>query len=265
MARVTTVALRELKAAREKIAVLTAYDYPCAKLMDESGVDVILVGDTVGMVVMGRRNTLTVTMDDMVHHVRMVSAAAKRALVVGDMPFLSYQVSVEEAVHNAGRLVVEGGAQAVKAEGPADKFGDVFAAILRAGIPVMGHIGLLPQSIHQIGGYKIQGRDEHSRARLKEEAQGLAQIGCFALVLECIPADLAAEITEMVSIPTIGIGAGSACDGQVLVMHDMLGLGKETTYCKKYADLATVMKEAFVQYVREVKAGEFPAEEHTFK
>lgn len=226
MPRVSAVSLRDRKRAGEKIAVLTAYDFPTAKLIDQSGVDVVLVGDSCGMVVMGRENTLGVTMDEMVYHTRIVSAAVEHALVVGDMPFLSYQISSEEAVRNAGRFVAEAGAQAVKLEGPAQRFGDTIRAILDASIPVMGHIGLQPQSIHQLGGYKVQGRDPESRARLIEEAKGLEDIGCFALVLECVPASLAKEITDAISIPTIGIGAGPHCDGQVLVMHDMLGMGK---------------------------------------
>ena len=264
MARVTAIALKERKLSGEKIAMLTAYDYPSAKLVDQAGVDVILVGDSCGMVVMGRRDTLSVTMDEMIHHTKMVSLAVENALVVGDMPFLSYQVCAEEALRNAGRFVVEAGAQAVKLEGPADKFGGAIGAILRAGIPVMGHIGLLPQSVHHIGGYKVQGRSTECRARLKEEALGLEDMGCFAVVLECIPADLATEITAALSIPTIGIGAGAGCDGQVLVMHDMLGWGA-TRFTKTFADTRAVMQQGFEAYVREVKAGSFPAKEHEYK
>ena len=244
--------------------MLTAYDFPCAKILDESGVDVILIGDSCGNVVMGRPNTLSVTMDEMVHHTRMVSGAVQNALVVADMPFMSYQISPEEALRNAGRLVAEGGAQAVKLEGPADKFGDAITAILRAGIPVMGHIGLTPQSVNQIGGYKVQGRTPEGRLRLKQEAEGLDQIGCFALVLECIPADLAAEITASVAIPTIGIGAGAACDGQVLVLHDMLGWGA-TKFSKTFGDVRALMQDACRQYVGAVREGTFPAQEHEFK
>ena len=264
IARTTTVSLKDRKQAGEKIAMLTAYDYPCAKLIDAAGVDVTLVGDSCGMAVMGRPDTLSVTMDEMIHHTKMVSSAVENALVVGDMPFLSYQVSTEEAVRNAGRFVSEGGARAVKLEGPADKFGEVIEGILRAGIPMMGHIGLLPQSVNQLGGYKVQGRSDECRARLKEEAQGLEQIGCFALVLECIPADLAAEISTALTIPAIGIGAGAGCDGQVLVMHDMLGWGF-TKFTKTFGDARTVMQTAFEDYVREVKLGAFPSEEHEFK
>ncbi len=265
MPRVSAVSLCDRKKAGEKIAVLTAYDFPTAKLIDQSGVDVVLVGDSCGMVVMGRENTLGVTTDEMVYHTRIVSSAVEHALVVGDMPFLSYQITPAEAVRNAGRLIVEGGAQAIKLEGPAQRFGDTIRAILDASIPVMGHIGLQPQSIHQLGGYKIQGRDAEGRARLIDEAKGLEAIGCFAIVLECVPASLAKEITESVSIPTIGIGAGPHCDGQVLVMHDMLGMGKYTKFSKVYFDVGTAMKSAFESYVAEVKSGTFPTAEHSFE
>jgi 3-methyl-2-oxobutanoate hydroxymethyltransferase len=268
-ARITTVSLKERKqdrhtAAGDKIAVLTAYDYPSAKILDECGVDIILVGDSCGNAIMGRPNTLSVTMDEMLHHTKMVTRAVEHALVVADMPFLSYQISPEEAVRNAGRLVAEGGAHAVKLEGPVDKFGDCITAILRAGIPLMGHIGLTPQSVHQIGGYKVQGRSPECRARLKEEAQGLDRIGCFALVLECIPADLAAEITALVSIPTIGIGAGAECDGQVLVFHDILGWGT-TRFSKTFGDVRGLIQKACSDYVEAVKTGGFPGKEHEYK
>lgn len=265
MARVTGVSLRERKKSGEKIAVLTAYDYPSAKLQDEAGIDVILVGDSCGMVVMGRPNTLAVTMDEMLHHVKIVSSAVQHALVVADMPFLSYQVSPEDAVRNAGRFIAEAGAQAVKLEGPASRFGKTIQAILDASIPVMGHIGLQPQSIHQLGGYKVQGRDDASKARLLEEAKGLETAGCFAIVLECIPAALAGEISRSISIPTIGIGAGPDCDGQVLVMHDMLGIGKYTKFSKVYFDAGSAMKTAFQQYAEEVRSGAFPTAEHSFE
>ncbi len=264
MARITAAALRARKGG-EKIAVLTAYDFPFARLMDEAGVDIVLVGDSCAMAVMGRSNTLSITMDEMIHHTRMVAEAVQHALVVADMPFMSYQVSPEDALRNAGRLVKEAGAHAIKLEGPADKFGGAIEAILRAGIPVMGHIGLTPQSIHQIGGYKVQGRGPLERQRLKEEAAGLEAIGCFALVLECVPSDLAAEITAEVSIPTIGIGAGAACDGQVLVMHDMLGFGMYTKFVKAYANIAEDIRTAFEAYVREVRSGAFPTKEHEFE
>lgn len=265
MPRVSAVSLRDRKKSGEKIAVLTAYDFPAARLLDQSGIDVVLVGDSCGMVVMGRENTLGVTMDEMVYHTRIVAPAVEHALVVSDMPFLSYQISPEEAVRNAGRFISEAGAQAVKLEGPAQRFGKTIRAILDASIPVMGHIGLQPQSIHQLGGYKVQGRDAENRARLIEEAIGLEAIGCFAIVLECLPASLAKEITETISIPTIGIGAGPHCDGQVLVMHDMLGMGKYTKFSKVYFDAGAAMKSAFEQYVSEVKSGAFPAIEQSFE
>jgi len=265
MPRVTAVSLKERKRAGDKIAMLTAYDYPTARLMDRAGVEVILIGDSVGTAVMGRPDTLSVTMEEMLHHVRMVSRAVERALVVADMPFLSYQVTPEEALRNAGRFVAEGGAHAVKLEGPASRFGPAIHAILSAGIPVMGHLGFTPQSLHQIGGYKVQGRDPDARERLKEDAAGLEQAGCFAIVLELAPAELAAEITELVGIPTIGIGAGARCDGQVLVMHDMLGLGLDARFVKVFADVRGQMETAFRDYVAEVKEGRFPAGEHEFE
>ncbi len=263
MARVTAVSIKERKQRGEKIAMLTAYDYPSAKLLDETALDIILVGDSLGMVMMGHPDTLSVTMDVMIHHVKMVSRGVEQALVVADMPFMSYQVSAEEALRNAARFVMEAGAQAIKLEGGADKFGDAIAAILRAGIPVMGHIGLTPQSVHQIGGYKVQGRSEECRARLKDEALGLERAGCFAIVLECIPADLAAEITNMLTIPTIGIGAGAACDGQVLVLHDMLGWGT-TRFSKTFGDVKSVMQQGCADYIAAIKNGTFPEKEHEF-
>ena len=262
MARVRTTTLRKYKEQGERIAMLTAYDYPTARLMDAAGIDVLLIGDSCANAVMGLGDTISITMDAMMHHVSMVSRATERALVVADMPFLSYQISVEEAVRNAGRFVAEAGAHAVKLEGPADRFGDVIRAILRAGIPVMGHIGLTPQSVHQIGGYKVQGRDEESVRRLQEEALGLESIGCFALVLELVQADVAAAITEAVSIPTIGIGSGPGCDGQVLIMHDMLGFDEPPRFVKAFADIEGAMKQAFEAYRAEVKEGVFPGEEH---
>ena len=232
---VTAADLRRKKSTGEKIAFLTAYDYPTAALVDAAGMDAILVGDSVGMAVMGRENTLSVTMDVMVHHTAMVARAVKRALVVADMPFLSYHTGPEDAVRHAGRLVGEAGAHAVKLEGPVDQFGDCIRAILRAGIPVMGHVGLTPQSILHFGGFKVQGRDEADARRIKAAALALEEAGCFAVVLECVPAALAADITAVLSIPTIGIGAGAACDGQVLVMHDILGWGK-TRFAKTFGD-----------------------------
>jgi len=261
---VTTSTFQERKRTGEKIAMLTAYDYPTATLVDESAVDAILVGDSLGMAVMGLDDTLGVTMDMMVHHTRMVTRAAKRVMVIGDMPFLSYQVNAEEALRNAGRLVGQAGAHAVKLEGPVEKHGDAINLILKAGIPVMGHIGLTPQSVHQFGGYKVQGRDAAGHERLKREALGLQEAGCFSVVLECIPPDLAAAITQSLEIPTIGIGAGPHCDGQVLVFHDMLGWGR-TRFAKTFADARATMVQAFDAYASEVKSGAFPAGEHTYQ
>ncbi len=265
--RVTAPSLRTMKEQGTPIVMLTAYDYRTAYLMDEAGVDVILVGDSVGNAFMGLPDTLGVTMDHMLHHTAMVSRAVSRALVVGDMPFMSYQLSAEQAAENAGRFVKEAGAQSVKLEGGADQFGDHIAAILRCGIPVMGHIGLTPQSVHQIGGYKVQGRGEQGAARLVDQARALEEAGVFALVLECVPVSAAEKVTESLSIPTIGIGAGANCDGQVLVTTDLLGLTweREMHFAKKYADLRTVMKDAFRQYADDVRAGRFPTEEHAFK
>ena len=262
MSRVRTTALRKRKEDGEKIAMLTAYDYPTAKLMDEAGLDVILIGDSCADNVMGLPDTLGITMDEMVHHVKMVARGVERALVVADMPFLSYQVTVEEAVRNAGRFVAEGGAQAVKLEGPVDRFGDAMRAILRTGIPVMGHVGFTPQSVHRIGGYKVQGRGEEAGERLMREAKGLEEIGCFAVVLELVEADVAARISQALTVPTIGIGAGAGCDGQVLIVHDMLGFGAPKRFTKVFRDVKTVMQKAFEDYVREVRAGDFPGKEH---
>jgi 3-methyl-2-oxobutanoate hydroxymethyltransferase len=255
---------RRKKSAGEKIAVLTAYDFPTAALVDAAGVDAVLVGDSVGMVVMGRENTLSVTMDVMAHHTAMVSRAVKRALVIADLPFLSYHTGPDDAVRHAGRLVAEAGAHAVKLEGPVDQFGDCIRAILRAGIPVMGHVGLTPQSILHFGGFKVQGREEADALRIKAAALALEAAGCFAVVLECVPSVLAAEITSVLSIPTIGIGAGAACDGQVLVMHDIVGWGK-TRFAKTYADARGAMAGAFAAYVKEVKDGVYPGAEHGYE
>ncbi len=261
MPRIRTTTFRKRKEAGEKITVLTAYDYPTAKLLDESGIDAVLVGDSLGTVIQGRDDTLSVTMDQMLYHTAMVSRAVENAMVIGDMPFLSYQLNPDDAVRNAGRFVAEAGAQAVKLEGSVDKFGDCIAAIVKTGIPVMAHIGFTPQSVHQIGGYKVQGRGDMARQQLKEEALGLQQAGCFAIVLELVQQDTAAEITEMLTIPTIGIGSGPHCDGQVLVMHDILGFGPERTFFKVFGNARLVMEQAFQQYVKEVREGAFPTEE----
>jgi len=245
--------------------MLTAYDYPTAKVIDEAGIDSILVGDSLGNVVLGYENTLAVTMDDMVHHTKAVTRGAKNAMVVSDMPFLSYHISREESVRNAGRLIQEAGAQAVKLEGGQERI-DTIKAILDAEIPVMGHIGLTPQSVHQFGGFKVQGRDLETAQKLIQDAVALANAGVFGMVLEGVPAALAKKITEMVSVPTIGIGAGKDCDGQVLVVHDMLGLyqGHVAKFVKKFGNLHPLMLEAVKSYSEEVKAGTFPAPEHCY-
>ncbi|HNZ47665.1 MAG TPA: 3-methyl-2-oxobutanoate hydroxymethyltransferase [Candidatus Hydrogenedentes bacterium] len=261
---VTTQTFRKKKEAGEKIALLTAYDYPTAMLMDESGVDAVLVGDSLGMAVMGMENTLNVTMDMMVHHVKMVRAGLSRAMLIADMPYLSYQINTAEAIRNAGRLIAEGGAQAVKLEGSARFFGEAIAGLGRAGIPVMGHLGLTPQFINQLGGYKIQGRTEEQARQLQTEALELQKAGCFALVLECVPAELAMQISNNLSIPTIGIGAGNGCDGQVLVWYDMAGWGR-TKFTKNFKDVRSLMLDAFTAYVEEVRRGEFPGKEHSFE
>ncbi|MDD3802062.1 MAG: 3-methyl-2-oxobutanoate hydroxymethyltransferase [Desulfuromonas sp.] len=249
----------------EKITVLTAYDYPFARIMDEAGIDIVLVGDSVGCTVAGYDNTLPVTMDDMVYHTRAVVRAVRQALVVADLPFLSYQIDVTEACRNAGRLVKEAGAQAVKLEG-GEPMAETIAAIVRMDIPVMGHIGLTPQSIHRMGGYRVQGRKDEQARQLLADARAVEQAGAFALVLEGIPASLARQITAELSIPTIGIGAGVDCSGQVLVIHDILGLCEKYSpkFVKRYADIAPLIREGVDAYIREVRTGEFPTAEHSF-
>jgi len=265
MARVTTATLRDKKAKQEKISMLTSYDYSTAGLVDQAGLDMILVGDSLGNVVLGYENTLAVTMNDMVHHTRAVVRGTKNAMVVGDMPFLSYHITTEEAVRNAGRLIQEGGAQAVKLEGGVERV-DTVKAILDAQIPVMGHIGLTPQSVNQFGGFKVQGKDLETARKLLRDAQALDKAGVFSIVLECVPSALAKKITEEVSVPTIGIGAGPDCDGQVLVINDMLGMysGHVPKFVKKYVDLQPLIIEALKSYKKEVEEGSFPGPEHGF-
>ncbi len=262
--KVSIPLLRQKKERGQPITMLTAYDYPTAQAEDLAGVDVILVGDSLGMVVLGYPNTLPVTMDDMLHHCRAVARAARYALLIGDMPFLSYQVSVEEAVRNAGRFLQEGGMDAVKLEGGRERL-EAVRAIVAAGIPVMGHLGLTPQSVHQLGGFRPQGRTASAAKRLLEDALWLEEAGCFSLVLESVPARLAQFISKRLSIPTIGIGAGLGCDGQVLVTHDMLGLFERFTprFVKKYANLHAEMQRAFRAYIEDVQSRAFPAEEHS--
>lgn len=262
----TVSTFKEQKSNGDKITMLTAYDYSTAKLVDSSGINGILVGDSLGMVMLGYEDTLSVTMEDMIHHTAAVCRGAKNALVVGDMPFMSYQVSVEEAVRNAGRLMKEGRCQAVKLEGGAAVCPQI-KAITQASIPVMAHIGLTPQSVNAFGGFKVQGKSEDAARKLIEEAKAVEEAGAFSIVLECVPAKLAELISKSVNIPTIGIGAGAGCDGQILVYQDMLGMFSDFTpkFVKKYAEIGDVMKAAFEKYIEETKDGSFPAEEHTFK
>ena len=263
--KITVPALLEMKRRGEKIVMLTAYDYQTARIEDGAGVEVILVGDSLGMVVLGYENTLPVTVEEVVHHLKAVSRAKPRAMLVGDLPFMSYQAGVEDAVRNSGRLVKEGGAEAVKLEG-GRRMETVIRAILDADIPVMGHIGLTPQSVHRFGGYRVQGKDARSADRLLDEAKFLDDEGCFSMVLEGIPSELAARITETVNVPTIGIGAGPRCDGQVLVVNDMLGMADDfrPKFVKRYGDLGNLMTRAFAEYIAEVKAGKFPTDEHSY-
>lgn len=257
--------LQNMKSRGEKIAVLTAYDYPLARILDQVGIDMVLVGDSAGSVVAGYDSTLPVTMAEMLYHTRAVARAVTHALIVADMPFLSYQVDLAEARRNAGLLVKEGGAQAVKLEGGVH-VAETIRAIVAMDVPVVGHIGLTPQSIHRMGGYRVQGREEAQAAQLLEDARAVAEAGACAMVLEGIPAALAARITAEVPVPTIGIGAGAACDGQVLVIHDILGLCEKYSpkFVKRYADLDTPIREAVAAYLREVKDGTFPGPEHSF-
>ena len=263
--KVTILDLQRKKEKGEKITMLTAYDYPTAMLVDRAGIDIILVGDSLAMVVLGHESTVAVTMDEMIHHCKAVSKGAWYPLLVGDMPFLSYQVTVEKAIANAGRFLKEGGMDVVKLEGGQEMAATV-KAIVDAGIPVMGHIGLTPQSISKLGGYKVQGRDVAAARKLLDDAVALEEAGCFAIILEAIPDRVAKLITERVSIPTIGIGAGRDCDGQVLVLHDMIGLFDRFTprFVKRYTNIFPQVIEALESYRDEVLAGTFPTDEHSF-
>ena len=262
----TAATFAAAKAKGEKLSMLTAYDYSTAKLEDESGINGILVGDSLGNVVLGYEDTVSVTMEDMIHHGAAVARGAKNALVVVDMPFMSYEATVEEAVRNAGRLMKEGRAGAVKLEGGV-RVAEQIRAIVKAGIPVMGHIGLTPQSINVFGGFKVQGKSEEAARALLADAKTVEEAGAFAVVIEAVPAALAQMITDAVSIPTIGIGAGAGCDGQILVYQDMLGMFSDFTpkFVKRYANVGEVMREAFANYAAEVASGAFPTEEHTYK
>ena len=263
--RITTADIRNKKVNGEIVTMLTAYDAGFARLLDDAGVDMLLVGDSLGNVILGYDVTLAVTMEDMLHHTRAVCRGASRSLVVADMPFMSYQISVEEALRNAGRFLQETGAQAVKLEGGKEVVPAV-KAMTAAGIPVVGHLGLTPQSVHQLGGFKVQGKSLSAAQRLMDDARALEEAGAFALVLECIPTKLATKVSQELSIPTIGIGAGNGCDGQVLVTHDLLGIlpGFKPKFVKAYRTLHTDVSNAVREYIEEVKNRQFPAPEHSF-
>lgn len=262
--KITIPDVLQMKREARRISMLTSYDYPFTRIMDAAGVDIILVGDSAGVVVAGHDTTLPVTMDEMLYHTRSVKRADPKALLVADMPFMSYQTGIEDACRNCGRMIKEGGAEAVKVEGGMN-MAHVIRAVSQIDIPVMGHIGLTPQSVHRMGGYKVQGRKEQAD-RIMEDAYAVQSAGAFAVVLEGIPAKLAADITAELSIPTIGIGAGPDCDGQVLVIHDILGLCEKYSpkFVKRYADLGPLISDAVKQYVAEVRSGEFPTEAHSF-
>lgn len=262
----TVLTFKKAKKERKKISMLTAYDYSMAKIIDESGVNGILIGDSLGMVIKGDEDTLSVTVDEIIYHTKAVKKGAKNALIVSDLPFLSYHVSIEDAVLNAGRMLKEGGANAVKLEGGANVIEQI-KAIVNAQIPVMGHLGLTPQSVNAFGGFKVQGKSEETAKQLIDDAVALEKAGVFSIVLEGIPAKVAALITQTVSIPTIGIGAGKECDGQILVYQDMLGMFDNFVpkFVKQYASVGKIMKEAITSYINEVANESFPEEKHTFK
>lgn len=263
--RVTIPQIIEWKRNKRKISAITAYDYSTARLVDEAGVDIILVGDSLAMVALGHENTLSVTMDEMIHHTRAVKRGTKDALLIGDMPFMSYQLSDEDAALNAGRFIKEGAAEAVKIEGGIRVI-DRVKAIVQSGISVMGHVGLTPQSVHQFGGYRIQGKSHHDGRQIIKDAIALQEAGVFSLVIEGVYTDLAAEITQELDIPTIGIGAGPHCDGQILVSNDMLGLNQDFSpkFVKKYAGMGSTVTKAVKTYIEEIQSGVFPDEEHSY-
>jgi 3-methyl-2-oxobutanoate hydroxymethyltransferase len=265
-AKITTATLRARKGTADKTAVVTAYDVVFSRLADDAGLDVILVGDSLGMVVQGERSTLPVTIDDMVYHTRVVSRGVRRAHLVGDLPFMSYQSSIEDGMRAAGRLMKEGRAEAVKLEGGVE-VAELVRRLVRAGIPVMGHVGMTPQSVHQFGGFKVQGRTDTQRARILDDARAITEAGAYALVIEAVPHALAAEITSSVSALTIGIGAGPACDGQVMVMHDLLGLEPawKPRFVRRYAEMGKAVGEAFAAYAADVRAGRFPSDNESYE
>lgn len=265
MAKFTVQSFYDAKSNNKKITMLTSYDYSMTQLLDRCGIDAVLVGDSLGMVVQGKESTLEVTMEEMLYHCKCVARGGKNAMLIGDMPFLTYHSSKKEAVRNAGRFIQEGRMNAVKLEG-GKHVSDTVKAIIRAQIPVMGHIGLTPQSVNLFGGYKVQGKEEHAAKAIIEDAMALEDAGVFAIVLEAVPEALARIITQKVGIPTIGIGAGRFCDGQVLVIHDLLGMYSEFTpkFVKKYAELNDVIQDAVSNYIRDVRTNQFPEEQHTF-
>ncbi|MGA1865230.1 MAG: 3-methyl-2-oxobutanoate hydroxymethyltransferase [bacterium] len=266
MAKVTIPSLKEKKTKGEKITMLTAYDYPTARILDQAGIDILLVGDSLGMVMLGYPSTLPVTMEEMLHHTKAVSRGANEALVIGDMPFMSYNLGSFEAIKNAGRFIKEGGATAIKLEGCGQYMIEITRSIVNAGMAVMGHIGLTPQLIHQMGGFKVQGRDQDKAELLLAGAKKLEEAGVFSIVLEGIPGDLALRITNSLSIPTIGIGAGISCDGQVLVIHDLLGFTgkKPPKFVKQYANLYETITKSLESFKKEVQSGAFPSEDYTY-
>ena len=263
--KITVSSLQKFKRDNRKITMLTAYDATFARLLDEAGVDILLVGDSLGMVIQGHENTLPVTLDEMIYHCRAVARGSQRTHIVGDMPFMSYQASAEQAMNSAGRMLKEGAAHAVKLEG-GKELADTVHKLVRAGIPVMGHVGLTPQSVHAMGGFKVQGKTADDAARIREDALALQDAGAYSIVLEGIPAPLAAEITSALEIPTIGIGAGASCDGQVLVIYDLLGMNDafKPKFVKRYEHFAQRIRGAVNEYVEEVRGGQFPTAEHSF-
>jgi 3-methyl-2-oxobutanoate hydroxymethyltransferase len=265
--KVTVRDLTEMKSRGEKIVVLTAYDYLFARLVDEAGCDIVLVGDSLGQVVLGYDSTIPVTIDEMIHHARAVRRGVSRAMLVVDMPFMSFQISSEETLRNAGRMLKETGCEAVKIEGGDEQTCDCVRALVRAGIPVMGHIGLTPQSVHAVGGYRVQGRESADALRIREEATRLQEAGCFSIVLELMPAALAADVTRALRIPTIGIGAGPSVDGQVLVLYDMLGLndGFKPKFLRRFSNVAEQARDGISTFARAVRDGSYPGAEHSFE